>query len=71
MNTYPEVECRVAQSESEKPDTVSGSCENRRPITPRCERYMRTRWAAAKSSSVGQLIARQSIPTVYATSGLV
>eukprot|EP00965_Chrysotila_dentata_P013172 434446-Pleurochrysis_carterae.AAC.1 len=34
-----------------------------------CDKYMSTRCAAANSSSVGQLIARQSMPTAYATSG--
>eukprot|EP00965_Chrysotila_dentata_P017283 573658-Pleurochrysis_carterae.AAC.1 len=34
-----------------------------------CDKYMSTRCAAASSSSVGQLIARQSMPTAYATSG--
>eukprot|EP00965_Chrysotila_dentata_P123485 4081471-Pleurochrysis_carterae.AAC.2 len=43
INTYPEVEYRVTQSESEKPDTGSGSREKRRPIARWCERYMRTR----------------------------
>eukprot|EP00965_Chrysotila_dentata_P155144 5126221-Pleurochrysis_carterae.AAC.1 len=32
---------------------------------------MRTRLAASRSSGVGQLIARQSIPTAKATSGRV
>eukprot|EP00965_Chrysotila_dentata_P178262 5887524-Pleurochrysis_carterae.AAC.1 len=32
-----------------------------------CDKYMRTRCAAAMSSSVGQLIARQSMPTARAT----
>eukprot|EP00965_Chrysotila_dentata_P127156 4205686-Pleurochrysis_carterae.AAC.1 len=31
---------------------------------------MSTLWAAAISSGVGQLIARHSMPTAYATSGL-
>eukprot|EP00965_Chrysotila_dentata_P007485 242899-Pleurochrysis_carterae.AAC.1 len=35
-----------------------------------CDKYMSTRCAAANNSSVGQLMALQSMPTAYATSGL-
>eukprot|EP00965_Chrysotila_dentata_P023367 774674-Pleurochrysis_carterae.AAC.1 len=55
MKTYPDVECRVAQSESEKP----------------CTSYTRTRRASSSRALVGQLIARHSMPTAYATSGRV
>eukprot|EP00965_Chrysotila_dentata_P126883 4196807-Pleurochrysis_carterae.AAC.1 len=63
MNTYPDVECLVAQSESENPVTGAFTRQKRRPIERWCDKYMRTRCAAAMSSSVGQLIARQSMPT--------
>eukprot|EP00965_Chrysotila_dentata_P076752 2534054-Pleurochrysis_carterae.AAC.1 len=71
MNTYPEVECFVAQSESEKPSTDVGERSNLRPLERWWERYIRTRRAASSSSGVGQLMARQSIPAAKATSGLV
>eukprot|EP00965_Chrysotila_dentata_P065388 2167079-Pleurochrysis_carterae.AAC.1 len=45
-----------------------------RRIRPSCcddSSYMSTRFAAAKSCGVGQLIVRHSMPTAYATSGRV
>eukprot|EP00965_Chrysotila_dentata_P208710 6184857-Pleurochrysis_carterae.AAC.1 len=63
MKTYPDVECLVAQSETENPATDAFTRQKRRPTERWCDRYMRTRCAAAMSSSVGQLIARQSMPT--------
>eukprot|EP00965_Chrysotila_dentata_P058531 1941466-Pleurochrysis_carterae.AAC.1 len=67
----PDVECRVAQSESEKPTSDALDLSNLRPIVRWCERYIKTQRAALSSSGVGQLMARQSIPTAKATSGLV
>eukprot|EP00965_Chrysotila_dentata_P241301 6204198-Pleurochrysis_carterae.AAC.1 len=63
IKTYPDVECLVAQFESENPVTGVSARQKRRPMERWCDKYMRTRCAAAMSSSVGQLIARQSMPT--------
>eukprot|EP00965_Chrysotila_dentata_P124102 4101634-Pleurochrysis_carterae.AAC.2 len=71
MNTYPDVECLVAQSESEKASIDVCERSNLRPIERWWERYIRMRRAASSSSGVGQLIARHSIPTANATSGRV
>eukprot|EP00965_Chrysotila_dentata_P108182 3573305-Pleurochrysis_carterae.AAC.1 len=71
-NTYPDVECLVALSESEKSSIDVCVRSNLRPIERWWERYIRTRRAASSSSGVGQqLIARHSIPTANATSGRV
>eukprot|EP00965_Chrysotila_dentata_P263163 6214774-Pleurochrysis_carterae.AAC.5 len=71
INTYSDVECFVAQSESEKASTDVVERSNLRPTGRWWERYIRTRCAAFSSSGVGQLMARQSIPTANATSGLI
>eukprot|EP00965_Chrysotila_dentata_P206620 6183641-Pleurochrysis_carterae.AAC.1 len=71
INTYPDVECFVAQFKSEKPLTDVCERSNLRPTERWCEIYMRTRFAASSSSGVGQLIARHSMPTAKATLGRV
>eukprot|EP00965_Chrysotila_dentata_P074324 2454772-Pleurochrysis_carterae.AAC.1 len=45
--------------------------EKRSPTERWCDKYIRTLWAAQYSSSVGQLMARQSMTTAKATSGRV
>eukprot|EP00965_Chrysotila_dentata_P050064 1658599-Pleurochrysis_carterae.AAC.3 len=72
MKTWPEVEWWVAQSVFEKSCMRSLKREKRWPMDRWCDSsYMRTRRAAASSSGVGQLMALESIPTAYATSGRV
>eukprot|EP00965_Chrysotila_dentata_P073427 2425553-Pleurochrysis_carterae.AAC.1 len=63
MKTYPDVECLVAQFESENPVRGVFTRQNRRPMERWCDKYISTRCAAAMSSGVGQLMARQSMPT--------
>eukprot|EP00965_Chrysotila_dentata_P161505 5334220-Pleurochrysis_carterae.AAC.1 len=63
MKTYPDVECLVAQFESENPVRRVFTRQNRSPKERWCDKYISTRCAAAMSSGVGQLMARQSMPT--------
>eukprot|EP00965_Chrysotila_dentata_P070059 2314132-Pleurochrysis_carterae.AAC.2 len=63
MKTYPDVECLVAQFESENPVTGVFTRQNRRPMERWYDKYISTRCAATMNSGVGQLMARQSMPT--------
>eukprot|EP00965_Chrysotila_dentata_P018221 606051-Pleurochrysis_carterae.AAC.1 len=68
IKTYPDVECLVAQFESENPVTGVFARQKHRPMERWCDMYISTRCTAAMSSSIGQLMARQRMPVEITSS---